>query len=219
MKPMSPTVLRRIFSALLKAHGPQHWWPGDSPFEVMVGTVLTQNTAWRNVERAIDLLRRHDALAPRAILAADPARLAQWLRPSGCCNVKTRRLRASCAWRLEQGALAGLSKLATPELRQSLLSVNGVGPETADAMLSYAFDRPVFVIDAHARRLFSRLGRIVGDEPCETLRHTLEQAWGADAAQWGECHALIVAHGKQACRTRPRCAHCCLVRDCPAAAP
>ena len=149
-----------VFNALLSAHGPQHWWPGDTPFEIMVGAVLTQNTAWTNVEKAIANLVKHDKLSAAGIVAARKDHLANWLRPSGYFNVKAERLKNFCRWYVEAGGFNALSKLDTDTLRDSLLSVNGVGPETADDILLYAFDRPVFVIDAYTRRLFSRLGLI-----------------------------------------------------------
>lgn len=209
--------LRAVYRALYRAHGPQHWWPGDGVFEIMVGAVLTQNTAWQNVERAIARLRAAGALDPRAILAAHPARLASWLRPSGYFNVKARRLKHLCRALLEDGGPARWRRLPTPVLRQRLLAVHGIGPETADDILLYAFGRPVFVIDAYTRRIFSRLGWISGREDYETLRGWCEASLGPDAALFNEYHALLVAHGKDVCRVRPRCGDCVLRRRCPAA--
>lgn len=208
---------RDIYDALYVAHGPQHWWPGDSAFEIMVGAVLTQNTAWINVERAIANLKQADALTPEAIAAAHPKRLAKWLKPSGYFNVKAKRLRAYCRWLIAAGGVAALARLPTAELRARLLAVHGVGPETADDILLYAFERPVFVIDAYTRRIFQRLGAIRGDEDYETLRLAFERALGPDAALYNEYHGLIVRQGKDVCRTRPRCAHCAIARLCPAA--
>lgn len=207
--------LRSIFQQLLDAHGPQHWWPGDTPFEIMVGAVLTQNTAWINVERAIANLINADALDPARILAVEEAQLAEWLRPSGYFNIKARRLRNFCRWYVEAGEYPDLSHWATEPLRHALLAVNGIGPETADDMLLYAFERPVFVIDAYTRRLFARLGLITGDEGYETLRHACEAALGPDVALFNEYHALIVAHAKDTCRARPRCGECIFRRRCP----
>ncbi|MDX1594324.1 MAG: endonuclease III domain-containing protein [Gammaproteobacteria bacterium] len=217
---MPPTLprrrLRAVYRQLLAHHGPQHWWPAETPFEVIVGAVLTQNTAWTNVERAIANLVRSDALDPGALVALPEGRLAELLRPSGYFNVKAARLRAVCRWYLAEGGHGRLRRWPTGRLRETLLGLHGVGPETADAILLYAFGRPVFVIDAYARRLFSRLGVIGGREPYETLRAGFEHALGADAALFNEYHALIVAHAKASCRVRPRCAGCCLRRGCPA---
>lgn len=206
--------LRSVFDRLLDGYGPQDWWPGDTPFEIMVGAVLTQNTAWINVERAIANLINQRALDPARILAAPEDRLADWLRPSGYFNIKARRLRNFCRWYLEAGGYDTLTALETQPLRHALLAVNGIGPETADDILLYAFDRPVFVIDAYTRRLFARLGLIAGDEGYEQLRQAVERALGADAALFNEFHALIVAHAKEICRVRPRCAECVLRRGC-----
>lgn len=205
----------RVYKKLHAAHGPQHWWPGDTAFEIMVGAVLTQNTAWTNVEKAIANLKRARALTPRKILAVPKGNLAAWLKPSGYFNVKAERLRAFCAWLLQQGGVRRLSTLPTLELRAALLSVHGIGPETADDILLYAFDRPVFVIDAYTRRIFSRLGLIGGKEHYEALRATCEAALEADARLFNEYHALIVVHAKDICRTKPQCRRCCFVKTCP----
>ncbi len=206
--------LRQIHRRLLAAHGPQHWWPGDSRFEIMVGAVLTQNTAWTNVERAIANLKRAKALTPDAILHAPPKKLANWLKPSGYFNVKAKRLKAMCHWLVGQGGVRALARLSTHDLRAALIAVYGIGPETADDIVLYAFERPVFVIDAYTRRIFRRLGHIHGDEGYETLRHLFENTLGPDVAMFNEYHALIVAHGKDICRVKPRCTECSLIRLC-----
>ncbi|MDE2088595.1 MAG: endonuclease [Gammaproteobacteria bacterium] len=210
--------LRAVYRRLHLTYGPQHWWPGETPFEIIVGAVLTQNTAWTNVERAITHLKSRNKLDPAAIVAARPARLASWLRPVGYFNVKARRLRSVCRWYLEQGGMDALRRRDTAALRAALLSVHGIGPETADDILLYAFARPVFVIDAYTRRVFSRLGMIGGGEPYEDLRGRFERALGPGAPVFNELHALIVRHGKDVCRARPRCAACCLAEICPSAA-
>lgn len=210
--------LLSIFQRLLNSHGPQDWWPGDSPFEIMVGAVLTQNTAWVNVERALANLIANAALSPERILAIDETQLADWLRPSGYFNIKAKRLRNFCRWYVDAGELSMLSRLSTEELRSALLAVNGIGPETADDILLYAFERPVFVIDAYTRRLFARLGMIKGNEGYEQLRLAFEHALGADVALFNEYHALIVVHAKDICRVRPRCELCALRKTCPSTA-
>jgi len=207
--------LLAVYQRLHGAHGPQSWWPGDTRFEIMVGAVLTQNTAWTNVEKAIANLKAANALSPEAIAAAPHRRLAAWLRPSGYFNVKAQRLRAFCRWLLEQGGERRLARWPTARLRAALLAVHGVGPETADDILLYAFNRPVFVIDAYTRRLFRRLGVIEGSEHYESLRELFEARLDADVPLFNEYHALIVAHAKEVCRPRPRCAGCCLRRMCP----
>ena len=215
----------RVYHRLLAHHGPQHWWPGDTPFEVMVGAVLTQNTSWTNVEKAIVNLKRHGLLDAHALAGTPAAELARLLTPVGYFNVKARRLHNFCRWFLAQGGQRALARRRTAELRRDLLAVNGIGPETADDILLYAFHRDVFVIDAYTRRIFVRLGLAAGDETYEVLRRRFEEvlkpapggAAGRRAAVrlFNEYHALIVIHGKDGCRPRPRCEGCCLRRMCP----
>lgn len=209
-------AFKRIYNTLSRHYGQQNWWPADTPFEVMVGAVLTQNTAWTNVEKALANLRHHRSLGAEAIVAAPQQRLAQWLKPSGYFNIKARRLRNFCQWYLEHGAYKKLSTWPTDQLRHGLLSVNGVGPETADDILLYAFQRPVFVIDAYTRRIFSRLGLVQGNESYEQLRILFEKKLSSDAALFAEYHALIVSHGKEVCRKKPLCEQCVLKGRCEA---
>jgi endonuclease III related protein len=206
--------LLAIFAHLFSTYGPQDWWPAKTPFEVMVGAVLTQHTSWTHVVRGLERLGARAPLTARAILALPETELADCLRPVGYFNIKARRLRAFCAAYLDQGEQNGLSRLTTAELRHRLLGVKGVGPETADDILLYAFDRPVFVVDAYTRRIFSRLGELAGNEGYETIRHSLETTLGPDIALYNEYHALIVRHGKEICRTKPRCGECCLADCC-----
>jgi len=210
-------TFQAIHDTLFAAYGPQRWWPGDSRFEIMVGAVLTQNTAWLNVERAIANLKKAKALSPQAIVAAHPRRLAAWLKPSGYFNVKAQRLKAMCRWLIEQGGVRKLAKIPTAELREALLAVYGVGPETADDILLYAFERPVFVIDAYTRRIFQRLGLIEGSEDYEVLRKMFEHTLEADVPLFNEYHALIVVHAKDVCKTKPLCGQCCLSAACSSA--
>lgn len=212
-------TLPQVYKRFLNRYGPQHWWPAETPFEVMVGAVLTQNTSWTNVERAIVNLKQSGALDPDTIVRAEHAKLADWLRPSGYFNIKAKRLRNYCAWYLEQGGFEELDRLETHALRHAVLSVNGVGYETADDILLYAFQRPVFVIDAYTRRLYSRLGLIQGDEGYEQLRHFSETGLGRvkdKVPVYNEFHALIVRHAKEHCHKRPECSGCCVGKFCPA---
>lgn len=209
--------LQQVHDRLLDAYGRQHWWPAEEPFEVMVGAILTQNTTWANVEKAITELRGAGLLDAAALLACEQDALAALLRPVGYFNVKARRLRNFCDWYLCHGAGTGLSAWCSDELREGLLSVNGVGPETADDILLYAFQRPVFVIDAYTRRLFGRLGLLDAGLGYEALRAAFERALPADVELFNEYHALIVHHAKYFCRSRPRCTDCVLAGACPAA--
>lgn len=207
-----------VYNHLFKRYGPQHWWPAETPFEVMVGAVLTQNTAWINVEKAIINLKSAGAISPEAVIEAEHDILAEWLRPSGYFNIKAKRLKNYCHWYLGQGGFEPLSRFDDNTLRHAVLSVNGVGPETADDILLYAFERPVFVIDAYTRRLFSRLGLVEHDMGYEALRHHFETGLAKEAGQvalFNEYHALIVMHAKEHCRVKPVCMGCPLRRVCP----
>jgi endonuclease III related protein len=199
-----PTVFRRLYTEF----GPQHWWPGDSPLEVAVGAVLTQNTAWTNVERAVAVLKSRRLLSLRRLARLTPARLAPLIRAAGCNNIKARRLLALGRWLDAAGGFAGLRRLPTEALRGSLLACHGVGPETADSILLYAFNRPVFVVDAYTRRILSRCGIIAGTEPYETLRMRFESGLPRRTRLFNEYHALLVRLAKANCRVRPSCAGC-----------
>jgi len=176
--------------------------------------VLTQNTAWTNVEKAIVNLQQHKALSAEAILDLADEKLATLIRPSGYFNVKAKRLKAMCLWLLQTGGIEKLEKIETRTLREMLLSVHGIGPETADDIMLYAFKRPVFVIDAYTRRLFSRTGSINGDEEYEELRKQFEVALDYQVSDMNELHALIVIHAKQFCRKKPACGECPISSSC-----
>ncbi len=205
-------ILLEIYQRMMDAYGPQDWWPADTPFEVMVGAVLTQNTAWLNVEKAIDNLKQNDSLSVDAITNMSQARLANLIRPSGYFNVKARRLQNLCRWLDSMDTINSLAGLDTEQFRSQLLSINGIGPETADDILLYAFNRPVFVIDAYTRRLFTKLGLINGKEPYEFLRYGFESCLDPDESLYNEYHALIVRHAKQKCIGADECIHCLVER-------
>lgn len=210
------TMLTTIFDRLLDRYGHRDWWPAESPFEVCVGAILTQNTNWGNVEKAIANLKATDCLTLSAIAGLPPQELAALIRPAGYFNVKARRLQAFCNRVLEagQGDLERLLAQDWHQLRQWLLTVNGIGPETADSMLLYAANQPSFVVDAYTRRIFSRLGLVDETIAYEPLRSFCMQQLPQDPTLFNEFHALLVEHGKQHCRTRPRCADCCLATGC-----
>jgi endonuclease-3 related protein len=213
-------ILNDIYEALLDRYGPQHWWPAESVFEVLVGAILTQNTAWTNVERAIANLKSADLLTTEAILTCPRDSLAALIRPAGYFNVKAARLQNFFRFLDESGGIQGMGQWSTPALRERLLSVNGIGPETADDMILYGFQRPVFVIDTYTRRLGSRLGILDGDETYERLSAGFGSALPADATLFNEYHALIVRHAKEACTSkRPQCTRCCLRDACAYASP
>ncbi len=204
--------LRAIYDRAFAALGPQHWWPGGTPFEVCVGAILTQNTAWTNVERALANLKRARLLSPTALAAVPRAVLARHLRPSGYFNVKARRLTAflKLLTRRFAGRLSNIWKHGPDAAREALLSVNGIGPETADSMLLYAGNLPVFVIDAYTRRILFRHGLCRSDASYAALQAMFHRAFPEKNTQFfNEFHALFVALGKDYCRPRnPRCAVC-----------
>ncbi|MEN9917456.1 MAG: hypothetical protein RLY40_1395 [Pseudomonadota bacterium] len=202
--------LLSIYEGLLTMYGRQQWWPADSPFEVMLGAILVQNTQWSNVEKAIVLLKQIlPALTAEAILNLSHTDLEICLKSSGYFRIKTQRLKNYCRWYLTQGDYCGLDQLPTAELRERLLQVRGIGPETADDILLYAFQRPVFVIDAYTRRLLQRLALIQGQENYEYCRQLFETQLPKCVDLYKQYHALIVVHAKQRCRkTKPLC-HVC----------
>ena len=204
--------LLELYNRLYAAYGPQHWWPAKTPFEVMVGAVLTQNTAWTNVEQAIANLKDAGKLALKPMSQLTEQRLARLIRPSGYFNIKARRLKALCYWLQEAGGIRKLRLITTDRLRPALLAVHGIGPETADAILLYALERPVFVIDAYTRRLLKALELIDGSESYEKLRTAFESVLDHKPDFFNEYHALIVRHAKERCLNTGVCRHCLVER-------
>jgi len=206
-----------VYSRLYAAHGPQHWWPGETPFEVIVGAILTQSAAWTNVEKAISNLKAAGALSPEGLHGLSEGELARLIRPSGYFNAKARKLKAFVELLYERfnGDLRRLLALPAPELRVLLLGTHGIGPETADSILLYAAGQPVFVIDAYTRRVFSRLGFVPDADTYDGWQRLFTDELPADARLFNEYHALIVRLGKDVCRKRPLCGECPLLELCP----
>lgn len=201
----------RVYRLLHDACGPQGWWPAESPFEVMVGAVLVQNTAWSNVTRAIAQLRDADVLEPRRLLALTPTELEELVRPAGYYRVKAQRLRNLLRWFVDDydGDLARVGDVPLTQLREELLALNGIGPETADSILLYALERPVFVVDAYTLRIWARHGWIDHDADYYALQAEIADALPSDPALFNELHALLVRVGKDYCKkSRPRCDAC-----------
>jgi endonuclease-3 related protein len=203
-------LLMSLYNQLLARYGPQHWWPGETPFEVMVGAILTQNTAWTNVEKAIANLKLAGLMEPRLLLAVDPPLLARLIRPAGYYNVKTKRLRAFLLWLVKAhgGKAEALRGRPLASLREDLLAVKGIGRETADSILLYAVGLPTFVVDAYTHRILRRHGLVPAETDYEEMKALFEENLPRDAALYNEYHALIVACGKEYCRPRPACAGC-----------
>jgi endonuclease-3 related protein len=218
MPPNSVEPVPREIIAALQAHlGPQHWWPGETRLEIIVGAVLTQNTNWRNVSLAIANLRQQGLLLWEPLLTAPDDALRECIRPSGVYNVKVQRLRHLLAY-LEPFGLdhPRFGELPLEPLRAEVLAVRGIGPETADSILLYAFLRPTYVIDAFTRRLFARLGAgWMARASYANVRTHFMSTLPTDVALYNEAHALIVRHSKDICRARPLCSACLLLPRCP----
>ena len=209
--------LLEIFEQLLRNYGPRHWWPAQGPFEVIVGAILTQNTAWTNVEKAIGNLQAAGALSPRVLAGLPAAELERLVQPSGYFRQKARRLQSFARNLLERhdGSLERLFAGSLTEVRGELLALHGIGPETADSILLYAAHLPTFVIDAYTMRIFSRLGIVDDRQKYEEVRHLFLSHLPPDAPLFNEYHALIVEHGKTCCRKRePFCGACILSDIC-----
>ncbi|MBI1738626.1 MAG: endonuclease III domain-containing protein [Acidobacteria bacterium] len=210
-----PPGLQEYYNALFRALGPQNWWPARTPFEVIVGAILTQNTAWTNVEKAITNLRRERLLTPAALQRVAQKKLARLIRSSGYFRQKAKKLKAFVKFlrREYSGSLARMFRAPTAELREKLLSVHGIGPETADSILLYAARHPVFVVDAYTKRILSRHGLASEKAGYEELRALFEKTLPRDAQLYNEFHGLIVMTGKHWCKTKnPLCEECPLGR-------
>jgi endonuclease-3 related protein len=199
-----------IYQLLYDAFGPQHWWPGETPFEVAVGAVLTQNTSWRNVEKAIENIKRKNALRPGTLHRMRHKELATLVRPAGYFNIKAKRLNEFLNFLAHKyrGDMKAMNGTDTDSLRQELLGVHGIGPETSDSILLYALQRPVFVIDAYTRRVLQRHGLVTERKTYGELQEIFHTSLPADTGLFNEYHALFVLLGKDYCRTRPRCEAC-----------
>ncbi len=203
--------LLEIYRLLFDFFGPQHWWPGETPFEIAVGAVLTQNTSWSNVERAIANIKAAGCLDACKLHDLDTGELETLIRPAGYFRVKAKRLRNFTTWLCNQygGDIRNLEGVPTPRLREELLGISGIGPETADSILLYALNRPVFVVDTYTARVMVRHGLI---SPEGLDYHQLQDLFMSnlepDAALFNEFHALLVMAGKDYCKPHPRCQSC-----------
>jgi len=208
--------LTEIYDVLFKAFGPQHWWPGQTRFEIVTGAILTQNTSWANVEKAIANLKAAGCLEPAALHGLSLSQLAELVRPAGYFNIKAKRIKSFLDWLFENycGRLENLEPLETHRLREELLAIRGIGPETADSILLYAFERPVFVVDAYTARIAARHGLIEPGADYEQLQDLFETDLPRDVRLFNEYHALLVRLGKDFCKPKPRCPICPL-RDLP----
>lgn len=203
-------LIHAVFHRLFDAFGPQHWWPADTPFEVIAGAILTQNTAWKNVEKSLEALRRHGLMSPEAIHAVPDEELASLIRPSGYYNRKAKKLKAFCSYLMDhrEGDLDRLLSQDMDQLRPELLQIYGIGPETADSILLYAAHQPSFVVDTYTHRIFSRHGLVPEEADYDELRDYFMDCLEPDVSFFQEYHALIVRAGHLHCRRKPFCSSC-----------
>lgn len=208
--PQQDRTIRDFYDRLLAKFGPQHWWPGETDVEIVVGAILTQNTSWKNVEYAIENLKRVDALSWSALRDIDETALSEHIRPAGYYNVKAKRLKnfVHWLWSKHDGALSPLKHMTLDAARSQLLSVNGIGPETADSILLYALERPIFVVDAYTGRVLRRHGLADTTSGYDGLQETFHRALSPDVSVFNEYHALIVRLAKAHCKVRAECAEC-----------
>ncbi|MEK7805777.1 MAG: endonuclease III domain-containing protein [Planctomycetota bacterium] len=203
-------ALLQIYQKMFDALGPRHWWPGETPFEVIIGAILTQNTNWSNVEKAIKNLKTAGKLSPEGIYELSVTELAELIRPSGFFNVKAKRVKAFINWLFSryEGNLSKMFAQKLQALRSELLSVKGIGPETADSILLYAGNMPTFVVDAYTHRIFSRHELIPEESTYDEMKSFFEENLPEDVQLFNEYHALIVNIGKTFCKTKKVCEPC-----------
>jgi len=202
--------LGEIYQLLFEHFGPQHWWPGETQFEIITGAILTQNTNWANVKKAIANLKSAHLLTAEKLHHLDLSQLAELIRPAGYYNIKAKRLKNFVSWLFENydGQLTNLQDLDSGRLRAELLAIRGIGPETADSILLYAFDREIFVIDAYTARIAVRHRLIEAGADYEQLQELFQSHLPADSQLFNEYHALLVKVGKEFCRQKARCPGC-----------
>jgi endonuclease-3 related protein len=207
---MTAEQLTEIYQILFDRFGPQHWWPGQTQFEIITGAILTQNTNWANVEKAIANLKSAGCLSPEKLYHLDVIQLAEYIRPAGYYNIKTKRLKNFISWLFDNydGRLTNLETVDTNQLRAELLAINGIGYETADSILLYAFDRPVFVVDAYTARIAFRHQLIEPDANYEQLRELFQSNLAENTQLFNEYHALLVRIGKEFCKPKAKCSGC-----------
>lgn len=215
---MSHAAPLEVYERLHAHHGDQHWWPAETPFEMMISAILVQNTRWESVESAIINLKQAHMLNPESILACEPEQLEALIRPAGFFRQKARRLIEFSRFFADHNGTEGLKRWPTKALRAQLLSLNGIGPETADAILLYALDKLAFVVDAYTMRLFSRLGLIQVNMSYDDVQNYFIQRLPGLLQLYQEFHALIVQQAKQNCCAKPQCDDCPLFELCISAA-
>jgi endonuclease-3 related protein len=205
-----------MFKRLFGYYGPQHWWPAETPVEVIIGAILTQCATWSNVQKALSNLRKANVLAVNRLKELPESELAALIFPSGYYNSKARKIKSfvHVLFSKYQGRLETMLDQDTVTLRRELLEVYGIGPETVDSIILYAAGRPVFVVDAYTKRILERVGTIRGNAKYEDLQQLFMSELSLDTKLFQEYHALIVKHAKTLCKTKPECRECPLIDLC-----
>jgi len=205
-------LLMNIYQILYQTYGPRNWWPGETPFEVMVGAILTQNTSWRNVEKAIEKLKGKGVLNPVGIHRLQKSKLASLIKSSGYFRIKADRLKSFVSFLFEEydGKIKKMREEGLGELREKLLEVKGIGPETADSILLYGLRKPIFVVDAYTRRVLSRHGVVSERASYDEIQKLFMDHLPWDERLFNEYHALLVHLGKTLCKKNPKCDSCLL---------
>lgn len=208
--------LSKIYNILYKIYGPRNWWPADSPFEVIVGAILTQNTSWENVKKTIANLKRKRKLSPRQLYKIKISELSSLIKSCGYHNIKAKRLKSFIDYLFKnyKGSLSKFFSKSTANIRKQLLAINGIGPETADSILLYAAGKAVFVVDAYTKRILERQGLIKPNASYEQIQQLFENNLPRSSKLFNEYHALIVEHAKWACKKKPICSECALRKWC-----
>ncbi len=202
--------LIRIYNILYSFYGPQKWWPGDSPFEIAIGAILTQNTNWGNVEKAINNLKREGVMSVEGLNRLSDEKIASLIKPAGYFNIKTKRIRAFLDFLIDKynGKIEEMKKEDTISLRNKLLNIYGIGAETADSILLYALEKPVFVIDAYTKRVLTRHSIMKPNSTYSDYQMIFHKELDEDLQMFNEFHALFVRVGKDYCKVKPLCKNC-----------
>jgi len=203
-------TLLDIYDKLCVEFGPRHWWPAETPFEIIVGAILTQNTSWRNVEKAIEKLKKDNLLIPESLFKTSPEKICGLIISTGYYNLKAKRIKNFLDYLFSRykGELKNMARQKTGKLREELLSINGIGPETADSILLYAFNRPVFVVDAYTRRIFSRHGLVEEKDSYQNIQSFFTENLPKRVKLYNEYHALLVSLCYYLCKKNPDCPRC-----------
>jgi len=208
-------IVNKIYQQLLSHYGPQHWWPGETQFEVTIGAILAQNVSWTNAAKAIGNLKKHNLLNPQKLFKKKVEAIAPLIKSSGYYNQKAGAIASFLRWFAHYNfSFETLQTLPTETLRTQLLSLHRIGPETADSILLYALDRKIFVVDAYTKRIFTRVGLLAGTEDYTTVQQFFHQHFEGTVYDYNEYHALIVKHGKDVCTKKPHCDECCIAKLC-----